>query len=270
MNDKIEFDDSPASSFVSKPLGKQSGSAPLRRAALILEVVAAGKGEITLQQIAHELSLPVSTTHRLIQSLLGIGFLMLDSQRKTYRIGERVTRLVHMSMDTATIAQIAQPVLTGLADRYSQVAYITQLVGEEVRLATYVFPSNSKQALVFPGQIFPIHATAAGRATFASQPAELIERQLRRPLEKLQPETNTDPDAVRAELAAVRKRGYAVSDSEVDPGVFAVACPVRSAHSHVIFAVGINGMAHEMHALCPVETYVEALRRAADELARLI
>jgi DNA-binding IclR family transcriptional regulator len=175
-----------------------------------------------------------------------------------------------MSLDTATIAQIANPILRGLADRFSQVAYITQLISEEVRLATYVLPSNSKHAVVFPGHIFPIHASANAKATFAFQSPELIKRQLRKPLEKLQSATKTDPDAVRAELSEVRKRGYAVGNCEVESSVFAVACPIRSAHSDVIFAVGINGTVREMRAIAPVADYAEALKRAADELARLI
>jgi DNA-binding IclR family transcriptional regulator len=249
---------------------KEPGSAPLRRAAAILDVVAAGRGGHNLQQIADALSLPASTTHRLIQSLLAIGYVSLDAQRKTYRIGSRLTRLFHMAMDTATITQIAEPTLRRISDRFSQSAYVTQLVGDEMLLATYVLPASGPGAGVFPGHSFPINASATGKATFAFQPPEVIERRLSRPLEKLQPATKTDVDAIRAELEEVRIKGYAVIDSELDPGVFAVACPIRIPNSDVVFAVGICGMEHAMRESFPLHTYVEALKEAADELALLL
>jgi DNA-binding IclR family transcriptional regulator len=248
----------------------EPGSAPLRRAAHILDIVAAGQGELALQQIADAVSLPVSTTHRLIQSLLAVGYVSLDRQRKTYRVGQRLTRLVHMAMATATLAQIAQPALKRLADRFSQAAFLTRLVGDELRLASYVLPAKAEHTLVFPGDNFPIHASATGKATFAFQPEDVIERRLQKPLEKLQPATKTDLDAVRAELADVRDKGYAIIDSELDPGVFAVACPLRPAGADVVFAVGLCGMEYVMRERFPLETYVEALKGAADELAGLI
>jgi len=249
---------------------KEPGSAPLRRAATILDAVAAAREGVPLQHICDAVGLPVSTTHRLLQSLLAIGYLAFDAERKRYRIGSRLVRLVHISQDTATIKMQADPLLTALANRFRQTAFLTQLVGEELELVTYALPDEPLGSAIYPGGRFPIHATATGKATFAFQPEAVVDRLLRRPLEKLQPATLADPEAVRRELETVRQLGYAVIDSEFDPGVFAIGCPVISASGSVTFAVALVGLGENMRNDHTIEAYAAALKATARDLATLI
>ena len=245
-------------------------SAPLRRVASILGAVAAGQERITLKEIAIRVALPPSTTHRLVKSMLEVGFLRYDASRRSYGIGADLTRFVQMSMDRATVALLSEQVLTRLANRFSLTAYVVQLAGDSVRLAAHRVPDDPEHAVVLPGERFPIHASAAGKAVFAFQQPEVIAAQLSQPLEKAQPATRTDPEAIRAELAEVRARGYATAASELDPDIFAIACPVQSDRSGVVFAVGLNGIERIMRANLDREDYVGALTEASAELAQLL
>lgn len=245
-------------------------SAPLRRVASILGAVAADNERITLKEIATRVALPASTTHRLVKSMLDVGFLRYDASRRAYGIGADLTRVVQMSMDRATVALLSEPLLTRLANRFSLTAYVVQLAGERVRLAAHRVPDEPEYAVVLPGERFPIHATAAGKAVFAFQHPHVIEAQLARPLEKAQPATRTCPDAIRTELAEVRARGYAIAASELDPDIFAIACPVRSERAGVVFAVGLNGIERIMRPNLEKMGYAKALTETAALLAPLL
>lgn len=249
---------------------KEGGSAPLRRAAAVLDAVAAVRDGVSLQQISDAVGLPPSTTHRLTQSLLDIEYLAFDPERKKYRIGKRLVRLVHISQDTATLRMKADPFIRKLADRFHQTVFLTQLSGEELELVTFALPREPFGSAIFPGASFPINATATGKATFAFQPQEIVDRLLAQPLQKLQESTIVEPDAVRRELAKVRERGYAVIDGEYDPGVLAIGCPVISASGSVTFALGVVGLRDKMLSNFSTEEYAADLKTNARDLANLI
>ena len=245
-------------------------SAPLSRAAQIIDVVAASAEGLTLNRIAEETELPVSTAHRLLRSLVSIEYLVTDPGRRTYRIGRRLARVFRTAFGPADIQAVAEPVLTALVQKFGQVFFLNQLVGPRVKLVAFVLPSGGHRSLIVPGEYSPVHATAAGKAIIAFESESVIERHLQRPLEKFQPETLTDPAALRREFALTRERGYALSESEFDAGVTALALPVSVEGAGVVFAVGTAGLQTSMFERHSLKTYVRTLSDAASDLqARL-
>jgi DNA-binding IclR family transcriptional regulator len=247
-----------------------AASAPLSRAAVIIDVVAAAPEGLTLNQIAEESGLPVSTTHRLLRSLVAIDYLSIDAGSRTYRVGRRLTRVFRAAFGPADIQAVAEPVLSGLVQKFGQVFYLNQLVGERVRLVAFVLPSGGNRSLIVPGEFSPIHATAAGKVIVAHEGKAAIDRHLQRPLEKFQPATLTDPDQLRREFEITRKRGYALSQAEFDAGVTALALPVSVEGAGVVFALGTAGLAATMFERHSLDEYVQVVGQAAAELqARL-
>jgi len=78
------------------------------------------------------------------------------------------------------------------------------------------------------------------------------------PLEPIAPRTLTVPAALRRDLELARSRGYATAVDELEPGLWAVAAPVRDAASTVVAALAISGPTVRLH---------EGL---LDELGRLV
>jgi DNA-binding IclR family transcriptional regulator len=60
-------------------------------------------------------------------------------------------------------------------------------------------------------------------------------------LARLAPDTVVDPEGLARDLGAVRARGYAVAVEELEPGLWAVAAPVRDGEGSVIAALSISG-----------------------------
>ena len=242
------------------------GSAPLGRAAQVIDIVAGTPGGLPLNRIAEEAGLPPSTTHRLLRSLLSIGYLAVDEGRRTYRLGRRLIRVFHAAFGPPNVEAVAEPILARLVETFGQVFFVNQLVAGRAKLAAFAVPSGAPRSLVVPGEFSPIHATAAGKAIFAFEDEAMIERALSQPLEKYQPATMTDPDAIRRELALVRERGYALSQSEFDAGVTALAVPVAVEGIGVTYAIGTAGIETSFFERHSLEQYVAAMTLAAQDL----
>jgi IclR family acetate operon transcriptional repressor len=93
----------------------------------------------------------------------------------------------------------------------------------------------------------PAHATALGKVLLADLPADELDRRLgSRPLVRLTSKTIGDRAVLRAELARVGQRGYAVDDEECSPGLRCVAAPVRDRLGAVVAAVSVSGPARRL------------------------
>jgi IclR family transcriptional regulator, acetate operon repressor len=90
----------------------------------------------------------------------------------------------------------------------------------------------------------PLHCSALGKVLLAYGAAQLsgqLSGQLPGgPLERRTDKTITSDAALRAELAAVRARGYAVTDEELEPGLIAVAAPIHGYDGVVVAALSVS------------------------------
>lgn len=245
---------------------KDPTSMPLTRAAQVIDAVAATKEGVTLKKISEAVGLPASTTHRIVNSLVAIGYLATSENDKTYHLGRRLVRVMHVAFGSRNVQAVADPILSRLLRQFGQVFYVNQLIVDKVRLVAFAMLEVAERALIVPGEYSPIHATASGKAIFAFQERSAIDQQLAKPLQKYLPNTIIDPEIVREELEHVRKQGYAVTHSEFELGVTALAVPIDIPYAGVVFSIGVTGLEQQIFDQYPIETYVAELRDAALEL----
>ena len=104
------------------------------------------------------------------------------------------------------------------------------------------------------GRSLPYHVSVVGKVFLAEGavpfPAE--------PLDRLGPRTITDPPALRRDLELTRSRGFATAVEELEPGLWAVAAPVRDASGAIVAALSISGPTARLHD------------RSLDELGALV
>jgi len=234
----------------------------MARYALILETVAASSLGLSLTEIMRATGLSSGTTHRLLKTLLDVGYLSDQGGRKTYRIGPRLIRLFHLAHAPTTVSLLVHPVLQGLVARFGETAFVAKLSGDQVESVASAVPENYSQSHVQPGRLMPINAAASAKAIFAFQPEPVIARALAAPLHKFTDRTIIDPAKLRRNLAAVRAQGYAVCADELDPGVLSYACPIHLAGAGVLYSIGIVALSRRLMAFEEVDV-IAALSNAA-------
>ena len=125
--------------------------------------------------------------------------------------------------------------------------------------------------MIMPGERFPVHASSSGKVLCAFQQPALREQMLAEcSYTAFRPNTITDPQLLREELARVREQGYAYIDDELDENVFALAVPVELDGTGVIYSLSMVGAHSQILGRHSREDIARGLRRTASELAQLL
>jgi DNA-binding IclR family transcriptional regulator len=202
-------------------------STSLTKALCLLEATAGHPEGRSLADLAAEAGLPKPTAHRLLQALARLGY--LDRPRAgVYRQTTSAKRLVsdHESR------QLLESAGTALRDLHARTQETVNLGILRQDRVLYLEVIESTQALrrVANRASDPFHTTALGRAIAAFLPAPYQERLLARAkLERRTPATIASARPLKAELAKVRRQGFAIEADETDLGVTCVAAPIFAA-----------------------------------------
>ena len=240
---------------------------PLGRYVRILESVALSRAGLTLTGIAHESGLQAGTVHRLLRSLLDLGLLRARAGSKSYVPGPRLKNLLHLTMDMAEYSDLARSTLGRLVEEFGETAHLARLNGDCAESVLMRQPLGSNRAFVQPGRRLPLYAAASGKAILAFQDEDFIARYLTRPRERYTDRTRVDEADIRREMARIREDGMAVCENELDAGVLSYGHPVRAGDGHVMYSIGITGLADRFHLVNRTKIR-QRLSEAAADLSR--
>jgi IclR family transcriptional regulator, pca regulon regulatory protein len=217
-------------------------SQSLERGLAILSCFTPKRPVLGIADIADELGMSRSTTHRYVITLLALGYLEQGASRK-YRLGLRVTDLGMSALNSTGLREHAQPYLEELRQRTSYTVSLAVLDGPEILYVDRARSFRRGQAAgldVRTGSRLPAYCTAMGKLLLANLP-ESDQRELLASIKlaKHGPNTITSKKALREELEEVLDANFAVDDEELAKDLYSVAAPVRNEARQVVAAVDI-------------------------------
>ena len=215
--------------LTGEPVARSSGGVQsLDRAFAILEAMADAGGVIGLSQLAEKADLPLATIHRLVRTLVNLGYVRQEDSRQ-YSLGAQLMRL----SDTASkrVGAWTRPAMTAAVAELGESVNLAVLDADEIVYVAQVQPSaNFMRMFTEVGRRIAPHATAVGKAILADFPDDEVVALLGRTGMKRHTEhTLSTPAAFLAELAEVRRLGYAVDDGEQEIGVRCIGVAVPGA-----------------------------------------
>ncbi|MBS0561513.1 MAG: IclR family transcriptional regulator [Proteobacteria bacterium] len=207
----------------------------------ILGCFSAAEPALSVVQLAQRTGLPRTTVHRLVDSLRAAGFLEQEARGERYRLGLKLFEIGSVALANLPLYREARPFVDTLSKLSGEVVHLFVFDGAQMvfleRATDQARPSN----VITTMEATPCHCTGVGKAALAFQPSETIERVIARGLRRFTPATIVDPEALRAELAATRARGYAIDECENEPDLRCIAAPIRNAAGNVFAAVSVSG-----------------------------
>ncbi len=249
--------DAPAWSIPS--LREPRYSQSLERGLAILGCFTPKRPILGIADIADELGMSRSTTHRYVITLVALGYLEQGASRK-YRLGLRVTDLGMSALNSTGLREHAHPYLEELRQRTSYTTGLSVLDGAEIlyvdRVRSFRRGRNQAELDLHPGSRLPAYCTAMGKLLLANLP-ESEQRELLGSIKptKRGPNTITSKKGLREELDEVLDAGFAVNDEELEAQLYAIAAPVRNEAREVVAAVNLSAY----RSMISLEEMVDAL-----------
>ena len=201
----------------SDPTSPSSQVKSATRTLDIIEYVVARDRPLVAQEIAVALGIPVSSLSYLLGTLVDRGYLAREGRR--YSAGPGLERL-QARPGGFSLAERAAPLVRTLRVQLNETTSFFVRQGWDVEA---IVTETSEQALRYAvptGTRLPMHALASGKALLAALPDEELERYFAETeRQRFTPATVISEKALRREIAAIRRTGFAVTDEEFSLGI---------------------------------------------------
>lgn len=191
---------------------------------LVLETLAE-TGPVALADLCQRLDLNKSTVHRLLCSLIYVGYVKQDTDTGKYSLSFKLLTLANKLLGQMDILDTVRSFLKELSEETGETVHFVQLDGAD---AVYIYKEESYQNSIRMaskvGSRIPIYCSGVGKA----MAADMTEEQIRdiwqhSDIKKLTPHTIVDCDTFLRAVDEVRSRGYALDDEENELGVRCIA-----------------------------------------------
>jgi len=235
----------------------------------LLTSFSGAEDELGITTLATRLRLAKSTVHRLAATLTGAGFLEQNSDTGKYRLGVALFELGALVRRRMDVANEARPKLRELLEKTGETVQLGIVDHESV---LYVYEMESRHAIRMAAAVggrAPLHCTAVGKVLLAFQPPEYAKQVLGNGLKAYTPKTVTKRETLLAMLEEVAEREYAIDDEESEPGLRAIAAPVRNHTGNVIAALGVAAPVQRMTKKVMQDCVPSVIATAAAVSARL-
>jgi DNA-binding IclR family transcriptional regulator len=206
------------------------------RALTLLDAVAstAGRGE-TAAVLAARCDINRATAWRLLGTLEAHGLVERDPSTSRYKLGFALVRMSAAAGYDGLVRR-TRPILERVSAQTGETADLAVAGLHGVTYVGEVAP-RSVLAVSWLAREVPLHATSTGKALLAWLPPDEALGMLEQPLHAFTETTVTEPQALLAELARTRERGYAQCAGELEPTLYGVSAPVLNASGGTPVAV---------------------------------
>lgn len=233
----------------------------------VLDCVAAFDRPARFSEILARSPFPKATVYRLLQTLTHQGMLSFDTDTQTYTPGLRLVRLAHAAWQRTSLAPMAEHTLDTLSREVGETLHLAQLDNGQV---LYVDKRNARvpvEMFAQAGKVGPAYCTGVGKAMLAFLDEDTRERLIvQQSFHGYRPTTLTSAEALRAELADIRSRGYAFDNEEHEAGILCVAVPILSHSGRVIGGLSVTSTL-ERHSLDSLSQFLPAINAAVRQIA---
>jgi IclR family acetate operon transcriptional repressor len=223
-----------------------------------------------LSEVARAVNLPRSTAHRLLSTMEALHYVRFDRESNRWCIGHQAFKVGAAFAQTRDLGEIGRGMMRSLLREVNHCVNVAVPEAHGVCYVDQAIRDGFRQTVARPGAVLPMHTTASGKVIMANwSPLELDRYLAHKELRQRTERTLVNSDRLRAELALVRERGYAIDDQEHEDGLRCVAALVRGYRGDSFAALSVSDRVASLDRLRMDELgpmLVSAARRLSDNL----
>jgi IclR family transcriptional regulator, KDG regulon repressor len=241
----------------------------VERAAAMLQAFFEEGRPLSVTELASRTGLAPATAHRMLSTLLKLGWIERDARNSRYELSERMIGNAALVVANSPLLHHGYPLLQRLTDATGLNSFLAVLVSRGSVLLARVHGKNGTTLDFQIGKMLPLHASASGKVFLAglsdAERHEYLERQGGQ--KSITAKTLTNPESLLIELETVRQLGYALDRGELYDGYRSIAVPVRKEDGSIAAALCLGGWSPTAGDAFE-EDLLRHLMPAADEFSR--
>lgn len=213
--------------------------------------------------LAVHVGMPKSAVHKILASFQRWGVVAQDRQTRRYRLGLRVLQLAEAVSPSRELREEVGEQMDFLARMTRETIALRVIDGEESMTLDIRESPEQMRMTGGVGRRYPLYAGASNLVLMAHLPRSTVEQIVQ----------NRAPNAHKARLdfpcfwsrlEQIREQGYVMTIGEVEPGVAAIAAPIRDYSSRVIAGISISGPTYRI----PEERMGDLVKLVCEAAAR--
>jgi IclR family pca regulon transcriptional regulator len=238
----------------------------------ILECFSDHTPEMTLSEVAAAAGLDPGTTHRMLNTLVALGYVAAVPDSRRFALTLKILDLGFRAIGRKDVRAVVRPVLRSLVGETNEAASFGVLDGGNVVFIERVRAGLMRLGVdIGIGTAVPAHFSIIGIAILAFLPKDVRKQTM------VAAQALPSPAVAglkRAKLASmlddVRKQGYVLHDSLTAEGLRILAVPVRDADGYPVGAISIAAPMFRISAEELRLRSLKMLRNAAQDIARAL
>lgn len=222
---------------------------------LLLELVREGR-PLTARKLAQRVDLPASTAYRHLETLKAWGLIGEAGRGEAIELGPTAMLIARRFDRPEHLLNLARPVMHELVLAADESVGLMAAIGREVVCLDMIESSHPLRCSYAPGRSQPLARGASAKCllAFMTEPrcAAVLEATVADPAGR---------QALVQGLAAIRRRGFAESEGEIDIAIWGVSVPIAGPSGRVESALTL--MAPAARARGRREELIALTREAA-------
>lgn len=242
----------------------------LSRALLLLTRIAEYSDGVSLSDVAQQVGLAASTTHRLLTTLEKQGFAEQDSETGNWRIGVMAFAVGNAFLASRDVGAQSRVIARELMETAGETVNVAVFQADEIVIIAQSECREMMRMVVPLGSRVPLHASGVGKAILSTLPDKTVKKILEsRGLPRLTEQTIDQPAAFRAALNDIRALGFALDNEEQAVGLRCAAAPIFGPQGEAVAAISLSGPKSRISE-SRLQEFGRLVRSAAQEITRRI
>ncbi len=209
---------------------------------IIEQVVSHQAKGLSFSDVVSRTKLPKASTHRILKSLVQLGYLRYDKEIGRYFGNLKLSFLGAEVMAHFDLKQFVRPHLLRLQAETTHPCHLGIRSGD---VGVYLDKLESSKPFGIKlfsdvGRSFPLHCTAMGKVLLAFLDPSARKQRLLGKLEAITNNTITNPATLEKELKRIRRDGYAIDHEEITRGIMCVAAPVGGREGDIVATISVT------------------------------
>lgn len=257
-----------------RPAAAVQGAASFSKFITVLQAIADDPGKLDMARLARRVPYPRGTLYRIVMALIAEDLVSQNRETGAFQLGHRLIHFASKSWETSDLRSAARDHIEALRNATGETVHLAVPSGTGM---VYIDKLESPRAVRMMSRIgtrVEMHSTSVGKAYLAALTEERC-RELVAFLD-LRPRTRntiTDVEALLAELARTRARGYSFDDEENEPDIRCIGGAILDRLGQAVGAVSLSIPLYrydEAQADFYIARVRETVRGISDALATVV